>query len=221
MHKDHPYSQANPSVLQDRRDMIKDEHVKPFTSFVEGMLKDVNLQEAMGRNFQIPFFDPLDGGVKASILFLLEAPGPKAIKSGFVSRDNPDNTAKNFRELNEGAADGFGINRTCTVLWNIVPWYLGDGKRIHAATRSDRELAKPRLVQLLSLLDKLRIIVLVGRNAQRVEVEVCAIKPKVKFFKMPHPSPVNLNTRPEEREKIKRILDDIARYHLAIMGENR
>lgn len=111
MHKDHPYSQANPSVLQDRRDMIKDEHVKPLTSFVEGMLKDVNLQEAMGRNFQIPFFDPLDGGVNASILFLLEAPGPKAIKSGFVSRDNPDNTAKNFRKLNEGAADGLGINR--------------------------------------------------------------------------------------------------------------
>ena len=40
----------------------------------------------------IPHFDPLDGGSNAQVLFLMEAPGPKASASGFVSRNNPDET---------------------------------------------------------------------------------------------------------------------------------
>src|ERR1700683_3159077 len=48
---------------------------------------------------RVPNFDPLDGGIRAKCLFLLEAPGPKAVASGFVSRNNPDETAKNWFEL--------------------------------------------------------------------------------------------------------------------------
>jgi hypothetical protein len=57
----------------------------------------------MGPDHAIPYFDPLDGGVGASVLFLLEAPGPRAVASGFISRDNPDETAKNFHEFNAAA----------------------------------------------------------------------------------------------------------------------
>lgn len=84
---------------------------------------------AVGPQASIPDFDPWDGGVHAQVLFLLEAPGSKAVDSGFVSRNNPDETAKNFFELNRDA----GIPRELTVIWNVVPWYIGDGARIRAA----------------------------------------------------------------------------------------
>ena len=45
----------------------------------------------------------------AAILYLLEAPGRRAIESGFVSRDNPDETAKNFFLLNIEAGPGVSI----------------------------------------------------------------------------------------------------------------
>ena len=77
----------------------------------------------MGEDHKIPQFDPLDGGIDAECLFLLEAPGPKAVNSGFVSRNNPDETAKNFFELNVGA----GLERSKTITWNVVPWYVGSG----------------------------------------------------------------------------------------------
>jgi hypothetical protein len=51
----------------------------------------------------VPDFDPLDGGVNAQVLFLLEKPGPMAAEdgkragSGFISRDNDDGTAEAIR----------------------------------------------------------------------------------------------------------------------------
>lgn len=90
---------------------IELEHVAPLSAYVRALRKE------MGPEYSIPDFDSMDGGVKADCLFLLEAPGPKAKVSGFVSRDNPDETAKNFYLLNQEA----GIDRKRTVVWNIVP----------------------------------------------------------------------------------------------------
>lgn len=45
---------------------------------------------------ELPCFDPYDGGIHAKALFLLEAPGPKAVSSTFISRNNPDPTARNI-----------------------------------------------------------------------------------------------------------------------------
>jgi uracil-DNA glycosylase len=81
----------------ERRALLWLDHVAPLTAFVE------TLRTEVGEEFQIPDFDPWDGGVKAEILFLLEAPGPKAVRSGFISRNNPDETAKNFFLLNQEA----------------------------------------------------------------------------------------------------------------------
>jgi len=53
------------------------------------------------------------------------------MSSGFISRDNPDPSARNFRALLAGA----GIPREKTVLWNIVPWYIGSGVKIRPATK--------------------------------------------------------------------------------------
>ena len=83
----------------------------PLTEFVEV------LRAEHGPDARIADFDPWDGGVDAEVLFLLEAPGPKAIASGFVSRNSPDESARNFHRANAEA----GIARERTVTWNIVP----------------------------------------------------------------------------------------------------
>lgn len=46
---------------------------------------------------EVPGFDPQNGNETARFLFVLEAPGPKAVASGFIALDNADQTAKNFR----------------------------------------------------------------------------------------------------------------------------
>ncbi len=105
-----------------RRAALARPHVAPLTAFVQ------QLRAERGQAYGIPDFDPADGGTSAELLYLLEAPGPKALVSGFISRDNPDETAKNFFLLNHEA----GLERTRTVIWNIVPWYIGNGRRTRA-----------------------------------------------------------------------------------------
>src|ERR1041384_539481 len=100
------------------------EHVAPLTALVRTIRADRAHPE------DVPFFDPCDGGTRARVLFLLEAPGPRAKGSGFVSKNNPDETAKNLFELQREA----GIPRDLAVLWNVVPWYVGDGRRIRQVT---------------------------------------------------------------------------------------
>lgn len=48
-----------------RRAQLRDPHVMALSQFVEGTRERVNVE--------VPFFDPLDGGVNAQCLFVLEA----------------------------------------------------------------------------------------------------------------------------------------------------
>ena len=68
--------------------MITGLHIEPLNAFA------ASLRAELGDSYQIPGFDPQDGGVDARALFLLEAPGPKAVVSGRVSQDNPDPSAR-------------------------------------------------------------------------------------------------------------------------------
>jgi len=140
---------------QRRLDMIHEPRVKPLTVFVH------RIRAAESPEQRVPYFDPLDGGIEAEALFLLEAPGPRAVDSGFVSRDNPDVTARNMRLMSLEA----GIDRTRTVLWNIVPWYVGSKQKIRPAMVGDVKTAKPYLERLLPLLERLRVVALVGKKA--------------------------------------------------------
>jgi hypothetical protein len=44
------------------------------------------VRDATGSDDEMPSFDPLDGGINARALLLLEAPGPKAVDSALISR---------------------------------------------------------------------------------------------------------------------------------------
>lgn len=160
----------------------------------------------MGTEYAIPYFDPFDGGTRADCLFLLEAPGPKAIASQFISRDNPDETAKNVFLLSREA----GIDRHRTVLWNVVPWYIGTGKKIRPANSRDLGAAAPSLVELAALLPALHTIVLLGNKAATAKLAVTQLLPKVQVFSVPHPSPLFVNLRPGNRTVLLERLREVA-----------
>jgi uracil-DNA glycosylase len=87
------YSLHDADEQERRRALLQEAHIAPLTEYV------TYLRTSSEDSRKIPDFDPLDGGTKASVLFLLEAPGRKAVASGFISRDNPDPTARNMTQL--------------------------------------------------------------------------------------------------------------------------
>lgn len=189
MHIDQPKLLGQSEALAERLEEIEQSHIAPLTAFVR------RLRASVGSEASIPFFDPWDGGIDAEVLFLLEAPGPKARNSGFISRNNPDETAKNFFELLSRA----GIPRKSSVLWNIVPWYIGTGTKIRAARSSDISSGIRSLDELLNLLPRLRGVVLVGRKAQRAGKVIRGSRPDLFVEMCPHPSPMFINRRAENR----------------------
>ena len=190
---DAPKSLGTPAVRQARLAALDKPHVQPLTEFVHSLRKE------MGADCSIPFFDPLDGGTLAECLFLLEAPGPKAVTSGFVSRNNPDETARNFYELSNEA----GLARERTIMWNVVPWYIGSGTKIRPATSRDLRVAGPALERLLMLLPRLHTVVLVGAKSARAKQAVQRMAPGVRVHVIPHPSPMFVNRSPRNRSILK------------------
>ncbi|TVT49827.1 MAG: uracil-DNA glycosylase [Denitromonas halophila] len=189
---DKPKLLADANALAERLSQLEEAHIAPLTKFVR------RLRNKMGPDAAIPYFDPWDGGIDAEVLFLLEAPGPKAKNSGFVSMNNPDETAKNFFEICKEAC----IERKRTVTWNTVPWYIGSENRIRPAKSDDITSGIESLAELLQLLPKLKGIVLVGRKAQTTASYVKRIAPTLKIFTSPHPSPLFINRKPEHREQL-------------------
>lgn len=105
----------------------------------------------------MPDFDPLDGGIGTRLLFLLEKPGPKTfppIGSGFISRNNDDQTARYAHDFMLQA----GIPRQATVTWNAIPWWNGTIDPTDQEARS----GAMQLRSLIELLPGLRGVVFVG-----------------------------------------------------------
>ncbi len=190
---DIPKSLKNPATRATRLSMLSEAHIAPLVAFV------AEIRREMGNEYQIPEFDPMDGGTQAECLFLMEAPGQKAIASGFKSRNNPDETAKNFFELNQAV----GLKRSRTVSWNVVPWYVGNGTKIRPVNVKDLERSLPYISRLLKLLPRLRLVVLVGQKAARAELLIAQLNPSLKILKTPHPSPLFVNRSPENRAIIQ------------------
>ena len=197
---DAPKTLADPQERALRSTMLNEAHVTDLAEFVRQM------RASKGPGYEVPDFDPLDGGIHAKILFLLEAPGAKAISSGFISRNNPDETAKNFFLLNAQA----GIDRSLTATWNAVPWYIGSGTKIRPATRGDVGEADRWLTQLLTLLKQVEIVVFVGKKALHAQHVVVLSRPDVAIASMPHPSPMFVNRSPDNRNEILKVLREVS-----------
>lgn len=152
----------------------------------------------------LPGFDPAEAGVAAQVLVLLEAPGPMSHTengrrrpgTGFISVDNPDQSAANCWTVRRAA----GLSEAVTLHWNIVPWYLGPAST--KPTASELAEGAAALRTLLPLLPDLRVVVLAGRYAQKGWDRHAAATADVDVLRVPHPSPLAM-TRAGRREELQ------------------
>ncbi|MDD5370319.1 MAG: uracil-DNA glycosylase [Anaerolineaceae bacterium] len=175
---------------------IDSPHVAPLNAWVR------TLRNRLGLNAIVPWFDPQDGGCEARILWLLEAPGPKATRerggSGFISCNNNDGTALNTWETREEA----GVSRKLVVHWNVIPYYIGTDTKIRAYNPNDIAAVGPFILELISLLPRLKVVILGGEAARKVWQDFSPSHKKLHAIECPHPSPTNLNTRPGNRDQV-------------------
>jgi hypothetical protein len=191
-----PRAMASPEVRAQRIELLAIPSIQPLATYVDGL-------RTQGRG-EVPYPDPLDGGVDARALFLLEKPGPMTddtrdgkAGSGFISRDNDDPTAEATFRFQEKA----GLNRKDVLLWNLIPWWNGT-RKITLSERADGMIA---LAALTKLLPKLRVIVLVGGQAAKAEK---LLRGKgYETLTSPHPSPI---VRASHRALWDRIPDEWA-----------
>jgi uracil-DNA glycosylase len=147
-----------------------------------------------GLTIEVPGFDTKNGNELAKYLFLLEAPGPRAVETGQISFDNPDPSARNLREQLAAA----GIAREEIALWNIVPWYIGNkaGTSIRAANGSDVCAGTNYLAPLVSAMPNLCCIVLVGGAARKAHMFLSRIT-TARIVTCHHSSARVINITPE------------------------
>lgn len=178
MMTDLPRTLASADEIAARRAMLAKPHLRPLTAYVRALRQSWQAE--------VPDFDPVDGGVEARALFLFEKPGPmtsltgERLGSGFISRDNDDPTAENTFNFMRQA----DVPRGATVLWNSVPAWNGTRKISAAELRKGID----GLYDLLSLLPRLRVIVLVGKKAQRSEALLAPTG--LPILTSAHPSPL-------------------------------
>lgn len=141
--------------MLDQRDARLDEpHVRPLMDFIATI---------RARGLAVPNVDPADGGVRARALFLLETPGPRAVGTFYVSRDNPDPSARNMKFV----LGYVGFARSEGLLWNVVPQCLSDRETNRNATAAQIREAAPDTQAFIDALPSLSVIVFCGRSAQR------------------------------------------------------
>ncbi|MGU9804017.1 UNVERIFIED_CONTAM: uracil-DNA glycosylase [Pseudomonas sp. CM11] len=200
---DAPRNFRQPELVAMRQRMLYEPHIAPLTAYVEGL-------RAKHPDWEFPDFDPMDGGINADMLFLLEKPGPmtspqtKRKGSGFISRNNDDSTAEALFTFSEKAE----IDRKRTVLWNVIPGWNGTIK-IEAG---ERRAGVEELIGLLKLLPKLKTVVLVGRQAGRAAKFMQSMD--VKIFTSAHPSPKVRNMNRAMWELIPGIWAEASRVQL-------
>lgn len=186
-------SLADPAVLAARAALVDASHVRPLNAYARDLAKV---------HGDVPFFDPLDGGVEARLLIMLETPGPTPAAVRFVSRDNPTGTARNLRRFFAGA----GIARDVSVIWNAVPWTLERRcNRLRAPIIREANAAHAEVPRLLALLPRLECAVLMGRFAGRLRGDVLAVRPELQLHATPHPSPTFLCTSPAIRPSMEAV----------------
>ena len=165
-------------IFSSKFDRLYEPHIAPLNRYVDELRRDAPNQD-------FPYFDPDDGGIDAKYLFLFEKPGPKASKenggSGFISRDNPDNTARATKEFMNEA----GISRKDVVLWNVIPGWDGQIKYRAADIRDGITKLEP----IISKMKNRRNIVLVGKAAGRALPFVRGLGFSNPILS-PHPSPI-------------------------------
>ncbi|MFC3124397.1 uracil-DNA glycosylase family protein [Pseudoroseomonas globiformis] len=196
----HAGALSDPAERMERQALLlRTAHAAPILALA------ARISDAVGR--PVPGPDPLDGGVGARLLLLLETPGPGMRAVDIVSRDRPGGTAANLRRF-LGAA---GIARQDTLIWNVVPWVIhAEGALNRPPRQAELRSGLQYLPPLLDLLPALRVVVLAGRFAAAADAPLRAVRPTLSVLAMPHPSPTFVCTSPAVPARIMAALNAAA-----------
>lgn len=209
---DRPRSLRDEGEREKRLKRVREPHVAELNDYVDSLRVETLKEGLISSREQIPYCDPCDGGKAALCLFVFEAPGPSAVKSGLLSRNNDDPSAQNFFELNRDA----GLPRSCTTSWNVVPWALQEDGRNRNASAAEIRRGGRYLKQVLGLLPELRVVVLSGGSAhggERFVREHCEeVGRSLNIWKMAHPGDRVRNLHPHLYAKIPGILGEVAEF---------
>lgn len=197
-----PRSHARPDVLVRKRQLLGAPHVAPLGTHARELERIVGLP--------VPTVDPASGGVGSRVLLLLETPSRAGTYgSGLISIDNDDTAAANLWR----AAQQTGLPRADLVVWNAVPWYVGDEARIRPARPGEVTRATPYLAGFLELLPRLQVLIALGRAAQRAVLPLGAelTRRQVLLLAAPHPSQRVYNApRQLARQRVHAAFDQAA-----------
>ncbi|MFV3116702.1 hypothetical protein [Gordonia amicalis] len=114
----------------------------------------------------IPYLDPDAASDGVRILMLFQDPsGAAEGESGFISKHNNDQTARNYYEATTLA----GVPYEATLNWNVVPWWSTKNPRFPGRTvEKEAPRAAPYLAHFIRLLGEPPcVLVLSGDKAQR------------------------------------------------------
>lgn len=174
-----PRQHADPEFLRAKQARSAEAHVAPLNALA------ARIEREAGR--RVPFVDPDSGGVDARVLILLEAPSRAAAhRSGMVSADNDDATAANLWR----AYDESGLPREISLIWNVVPWYVGTPEKLAPVQAADVRAGAGWLQEFLRLLPELDAVLALGATAQRGLTSL-ALRPALSHLRTlaaPHPS---------------------------------
>jgi hypothetical protein len=141
-------------------------HMAPIDAFVAALV------DRDGRGW-LPRIAPHHGGTDARVLSVLRDPGPATqvgVGSGFLSIENDDPTAERQAVL----FAEHGIRDRDVLPWNAYPWY------INAAPNAAQGRAGAQvLVELVRLLPHLEVVLLQGRDAERIWDRAVALDPSL------------------------------------------
>lgn len=190
-----PKQHRDPVFLAEKQARLHEVHVAPVQALVD------EIRTARGTE-SVPYVDPDSGGVDARVLFILESPaGPAALGSGMLSPDNDDETAANMWRL----YDQSGLPRSAGLHWNAVPWFIGeDGKEKNVGAADVLE-GGVWLDRLIDLLPDLRLIVTMGKPAERAFKAYSTARDgdHAGWVSCMHPSPRNKGSRADRWPEVE------------------
>jgi mannose-6-phosphate isomerase-like protein (cupin superfamily) len=187
-------------------------HMAPIDAFV------AEIADRDGRGW-LPRIAPHHGGTDARVLSVLRDPGPATqvgVGSGFLSVENDDPTAERQAAL----FAEHGIRDRDVLPWNAYPWYIN-----RAPDAQQGRAGAQVLVELVALLPDLEVVLLQGRDAERIWDRAIALDPGlakegVEVVRTIHPGRQALFHRdPEERARRKaRQVEAFARVGAILAG---
>jgi uracil-DNA glycosylase len=176
----------SPRALRERRAITFDGPIGRLNRWVD----DVRAETGE----QIPYFDPAAARLGTQVLMLFQDPSEVAeTGSGFISRHNNDQTARNAYL----AADAAGLSYDICLHWNVIPWWVDNPAKPRRTLSAEAVRARPYLKAVLELLEPAPSVIIVSGGAARHAWKALTRAGNLpqlhgaRVLHCPHPSPLS------------------------------